>query len=246
MRGYKEEGTTTTPFDMVMLNDLDRFHLVIDVIDRVPGLRLARRAPAPADGRRARPLRAPTRASTARTRRTCRDWVWPHAPASAALRVLVVNAGSSSLKLSRARRRRGRLVGDAAGARRARSTPSARARRSGAAADRRGRAPHRPRRHASSSSRSRIDADVVRRLEALTDLAPLHQPKSLQALEAVTRRRCRSVPAVACFDTAFHARDARRRRRPTPSRRVAQALGSPPLRLPRPLARLRVARGRPS
>jgi xylulose-5-phosphate/fructose-6-phosphate phosphoketolase len=38
VRGYKEEGTTTTPFDMAMLNDLDRFHLVIDVIDRVPGL----------------------------------------------------------------------------------------------------------------------------------------------------------------------------------------------------------------
>ncbi|MEU0499030.1 phosphoketolase family protein [Mycobacterium sp. NPDC006124] len=38
VRGYKEEGTTTTPFDMVMLNDLDRYHLVIDVIDRVPSL----------------------------------------------------------------------------------------------------------------------------------------------------------------------------------------------------------------
>jgi xylulose-5-phosphate/fructose-6-phosphate phosphoketolase len=38
VRGYKEEGTTTTPFDMVMLNDLDRFHLVIDVIDRVSTL----------------------------------------------------------------------------------------------------------------------------------------------------------------------------------------------------------------
>jgi xylulose-5-phosphate/fructose-6-phosphate phosphoketolase len=38
VRGYKEEGTTTTPFDMVMLNDLDRYHLVIDVVDRVPGL----------------------------------------------------------------------------------------------------------------------------------------------------------------------------------------------------------------
>jgi xylulose-5-phosphate/fructose-6-phosphate phosphoketolase len=38
VRGYEEEGTTTTPFDMVMLNDLDRFHLVMDVIDRVPGM----------------------------------------------------------------------------------------------------------------------------------------------------------------------------------------------------------------
>jgi xylulose-5-phosphate/fructose-6-phosphate phosphoketolase len=44
VRGYKEEGTTTTPFDMVMLNDLDRFHLVMDVIDRVPFLR-SRAAP---------------------------------------------------------------------------------------------------------------------------------------------------------------------------------------------------------
>jgi len=42
VRGYNEEGTTTTPFDMQVLNDMDRFHLVMDVIDRVPGL--ARRA----------------------------------------------------------------------------------------------------------------------------------------------------------------------------------------------------------
>jgi xylulose-5-phosphate/fructose-6-phosphate phosphoketolase len=39
VRGYKEEGTTTTPFDMVVMNDMDRFHLVMDVIDRLPGLR---------------------------------------------------------------------------------------------------------------------------------------------------------------------------------------------------------------
>jgi phosphoketolase len=38
VRGYKEEGTRTTPFDMVMMNDMDRYHLVMDVIDRVPEL----------------------------------------------------------------------------------------------------------------------------------------------------------------------------------------------------------------
>jgi len=38
VRGYKEEGTTTTPFDMVVLNDLDRYHLVLDVLRWVPGL----------------------------------------------------------------------------------------------------------------------------------------------------------------------------------------------------------------
>lgn len=38
VRGYKEIGTTTTPFDMVVRNDLDRYRLVMDVIDRVPGL----------------------------------------------------------------------------------------------------------------------------------------------------------------------------------------------------------------
>ena len=53
VRGYKEEGTTTTPFDMVMLNDLDRYHLVIDVIDRVPFLQSTLRDAAPADGRQA-------------------------------------------------------------------------------------------------------------------------------------------------------------------------------------------------
>jgi xylulose-5-phosphate/fructose-6-phosphate phosphoketolase len=76
VRGYKEEGTTTTPFDMVMLNDLDRFHLVIDVIDRVPGL--AERAGHLRQEMQERRLRA--RAYT----RTygdddpeLRDWTWP-------------------------------------------------------------------------------------------------------------------------------------------------------------------------
>ncbi|MEU7989545.1 phosphoketolase family protein [Streptosporangium canum] len=77
VRGYKEEGTTTTPFDMVMLNDIDRFHLVMDVIDRVPGLgsRSAHLRQQMVDER----LRA-----RAHTREygedpaEIRDWTWPY------------------------------------------------------------------------------------------------------------------------------------------------------------------------
>jgi xylulose-5-phosphate/fructose-6-phosphate phosphoketolase len=76
VRGYKEEGTTTTPFDMLMLNDMDRYHLVIDVIDRVPGL-----------GSRAALLRQHMFDARLRARAytrefgddppEVRDWVWP-------------------------------------------------------------------------------------------------------------------------------------------------------------------------
>jgi xylulose-5-phosphate/fructose-6-phosphate phosphoketolase len=76
VRGYTEEGTTTTPFDMVMLNDLDRFHLVMDVIDRVPGL-----------GERAASLRQEMVDARLRHRAytremgedpaDVRDWTWP-------------------------------------------------------------------------------------------------------------------------------------------------------------------------
>ena len=110
VRGYKEEGTTTTPFDMVMLNDLDRFHLVMDVIDRVPGLaerashlrqHMIDRATAP-PRLHPRAWRRPAgaaqldvagrRPTPPRRRRAGRRGV-------ARMRVLVVNAGSSSLKL---------------------------------------------------------------------------------------------------------------------------------------------------
>jgi xylulose-5-phosphate/fructose-6-phosphate phosphoketolase len=77
VRGYKEEGTTTTPFDMVMLNDLDRFHLVMDVIDRVPSL-----------GSRAAHVRQTMEDQRLRSRQYTRDhgqdppkinnWVWPY------------------------------------------------------------------------------------------------------------------------------------------------------------------------
>ncbi|MEA2829058.1 MAG: xylulose-5-phosphate/fructose-6-phosphate phosphoketolase [Actinomycetota bacterium] len=76
VRGYKEEGTTTTPFDMVVMNDMDRFHLVMDVIDRVPGL-----------GQRAAHLHQHMLDQRAEHRAyirefgedlpAVRDWVWP-------------------------------------------------------------------------------------------------------------------------------------------------------------------------
>ena len=75
VRGYKEEGTVTTPFDMVMLNDLDRFHLVMDVIDRVPELG--------ARGRHVRQLMMDRRAQARAYTRAhgeddpeVRDWTW--------------------------------------------------------------------------------------------------------------------------------------------------------------------------
>ncbi|MCU4182866.1 phosphoketolase family protein [Acidiferrimicrobium sp. IK] len=76
VRGFKEEGTTTTPFDMTMMNDIDRYHLVIDVIDRVPGL-----------GHRAAAVRQEMQDRLIRTWNytlehgedppEIRDWVWP-------------------------------------------------------------------------------------------------------------------------------------------------------------------------
>jgi len=77
VRGYKEEGTTTTPFDMVMLNDLDRFHLVMDVIDRVPSLG----SHAATLRQRMEDERVQSRAYTrleGEDPPALRDWVWPH------------------------------------------------------------------------------------------------------------------------------------------------------------------------
>jgi acetate kinase len=121
------------------------------------------------------------------------------------MRVLVVNAGSSSLKLRLLDGEDGILAEDElhapqaqidhAALQQALDSPLAEAQAVG----------HRIV-HGGERFRSavRIDADVETALRALTDLAPLHQPKSLAALDAVAGLLPK-LPAVACFDTAFHA-----------------------------------------
>ncbi|HVP76220.1 MAG TPA: acetate/propionate family kinase [Gaiellaceae bacterium] len=121
------------------------------------------------------------------------------------MRVLVVNAGSSSLKLS--------VVGENDELILAESLPSPSgsvdANELQAAMERAGRLDAVGHRIVHGGSEFiepvLIDERVVRRLHALSDLAPLHQPKSLHGLEIVSRV-LPNVPAVACFDTAFHAR----------------------------------------
>ncbi len=95
VRGYKEEGTTTTPFDMVMLNDIDRYRLVIDVLDRVPGL-----------GERYSGLRQRMQDSRVRARAYTRehgedipevaDWTWTAGPESHAREVNTGVGGSNA------------------------------------------------------------------------------------------------------------------------------------------------------
>ena len=218
VRGYKEEGTTTTPFDMVMLNDLDRFHLVMDVIDRVPFL-----------GSRARPRFASTcrtsgfgrpsiPGSRAKTRPKC--VIGPGrtraAPPSRPSTCDTRRRPRTDAHTGRQRRlEQPQAVGPGRGGQPPRHLRRSRLQEA--------KLPPRPF-DASSKKRGRltlwaiawctevlsspqpvlIDANVVNRLEALTDLAPLHQPKSLQGLRAVSAV-LPHVAAVACFDTAFHA-----------------------------------------
>ena len=77
VRGYKEEGTTTTPFDMVMMNNLDRYHLVTDVIDRIPGLAAKAAATRQAMVDRRNEARAWTRTHGDDLPEVA-QWIWPH------------------------------------------------------------------------------------------------------------------------------------------------------------------------
>ena len=181
---------------------MDRFHLVMDVIDRVPGLgpraadlrqemvdeRLRHRAYTreigddPPDDPRLDLARADARARPRRQRRLEQ----PQAPR---------RSTATSARLSERPRRAERAASTPAPSRGARAAGPGRRRRPPDRARRRAL----PRAGASSTPRS------SRRWPSSPTLAPLHQPKSLAALDAVERRCCRDVPAVACFDTAFHA-----------------------------------------
>ncbi len=123
----------------------------------------------------------------------------------ATLRVLVVNAGSSSLKLTLLDARDALVEARELDAPHARVDPEQLDDALGSALGEADAIGHRIV-HGGSIFREavRIDTDVERELRALVDLAPLHQPKSLAALDAITERLPR-LPAVACFDTAFHA-----------------------------------------
>ena len=171
VRGYKEEGTTTTPFDMVMLNDLDRFHLVMDVIDRVPGLGAAGGHVRAADGRRA--PRGP-RLHAARARTPRRSRAGPGRTAASdrpaepgcrvrpdrTARILVVNAGSTQPEAAGARPGRRPVDGAVdcrAAARRHRRPRARRAPSRDAGRRRRRRPPDRARRAGRSRGPVRVD-----------------------------------------------------------------------------------------
>ncbi len=183
VRGYKEEGTTTTPFDMVMLNDLDRYLLVIDVIDRVPGLSETRRPSAAGHGRR----KAPCPGVHARARRGRSGH--HQLDLDAGLNVLVVNAGSESLKLE--------LVSADDTAVRVESLDAVEPREVDAVAHR----------VVHGGPRFRdpvvIDGDVREQIMELETLAPLHNPPALAAITQATAR-FPDVRQTAIFDTGFH------------------------------------------
>ena len=240
VRGYKEEGTVTTPFDMLVRNDMDRFHLVMDVIDRVPGL-----------GTRAAHVRQHMVDERTRHQHYTRD-LRRGSPRGAGLevdrprvRLLVVNAGSSSLKLSvlddaDAGRRRRTTIAQWDGRRRAdRRVRGARS----AAIDAVG---HRVVHGGIDVHRSRSSSTTAwsRSSAELAALAPLHQPRALAAIAAARARAAAGATHVACFDTAFHATLPPAAHVYALPAEWRHALAAAALRLPRPLARVR-GRGAP-
>ena len=157
------------------------------------------------------------------------------------MRVLVVNAGSSSLKLTLldgddddARRTRARRAARAG----RRRTSCARALDAALARGRRGRPPRSSTAASASATPVRIDADVEHGAARADRRSRRCTSRSRWPRSTPSPRRCRALPAVACFDTAFHATLPAAAATYALPAAVARALGAAPLRLPRPLARL--------
>ena len=214
VRGYKEEGTTTTPFDMVMLNDLDRFHLVMDVSTGCPGLgpsrppACARRWPTRACARAPTRARSATicprsatgpgrRGSRAHRRRLGRQLTrrWrssPSTPAPAASSSRLVGEDDRVLADEELAAPQARVDSDSSAARWRVGSPAPR--RSPTASCTAATATW-PRR--SSTPRSAAASASCRIWRRCTSRSPW--------LRSTRCRRPARVPAVACFDTAFHA-----------------------------------------
>ena len=254
VRGYKEEGTVTTPFDMVMRNDLDRFHLAMDVIDRVPGS--AERAAGLRQWLVDERLRA--RAYTARARRgSARD---PRLDLAAPERAVLGSRPRGQLGLHvaqgdgpRPARRDGPSRRDpSTGTRTARTRPAdLDGLMSALIDDGLGLASIDVVGHRVVHGGERfldpavIDDEVLADLDALAELAPLHNPVAADTIRAA-RRRLPRAPHVAAFDTAFHATlpDARLAL-PGPGG-LGPGTRHPSLRLPRAVGGLVRAAGRAS
>ena len=220
---------------MVMLNDLDRFHLVIDVIDRVPGLGVARGGAAPADGRRAaaaprvhpRARRGlPRDPRLAVARRRC-----------AGMRVLTVNTGSSSVKL--------RVLGADDEVLVSRdSTPEDLGADVGDLLEQADAVGHRVVHGGPDHvAPERVTDALVADLRGLTDLAPLHQPVARGRDRGRTPGRARRTGG-GLLRHRLPRRPAGRGAHLRPAAGVAGAARAAALRLPRPVLRLRVAPGR--
>ena len=249
----RRRAPTTTPFDMVMLNDLDRFHLVIDVIDRVPGIAGPGRPPAPADGRPAPGMPRLDRGSRARTR--------PRS-ATGAGRYRLPGDGHRDRRRGRRRdadpRRQRRVEQpEAAGPRRNRCHrrvgrppgPARRHRRRGdrdrdrdVRPDPGGRPPDRPRRDpvqrpCPPGRRGRgIPPDAHRSRPA----PPAQVARRARRRPGACSRTCRRSPASTPRSTPRCRPAATTYAHPA---RMAEALGAPQVRLPWPVARLRFATG---
>ena len=231
---------------MVVLNDLDRFHLVMDVIDRVPGLAARAGAVRQLDGRQADPGPGvhPREHGEDVPEIAGLDLAGPRSR-DRARGVLVVNAGSSSLKLRVLDRRTPSSVGrtcdapavadDAERVPRVDRAGSGRSTPSGTGSCTAGRV------HARRSSSTTVRRG---RLEALTALAPLHQPPALGGHRGGRGGARPDVPGGGLLRHRVPRHDPAGGGDLRAPRGVARALGAAPLRLPRAVPRVRVAAGR--